>query len=189
MAVGWYPGVDVQGVAGTWGLGLLVGMWAWGPMVPRGRSGQALVASSGVAVRVCVGEPSDGVCLWCPPSVRLAGCDAGGAPGWLVLGLLAGACLWTRRVVFGVVDPGRWQGSDLGTFAGLWCRGVARVGRLRSPYSCGWAWFPSRQVMSGALGSLWLRGAATGVVAPPVWMHILAGGFVACRPQVAPQPP
>ena len=44
-------------------------------MVPRGRSGRALVASGRVAVHVCVGEPSEGVCvgpavgrtggLWC----------------------------------------------------------------------------------------------------------------------------
>ena len=53
----------MQGAAGAWGLGLPLGMWASGRMVPTGRSGQALVASVGVAVRVCVGGPSDGVCV------------------------------------------------------------------------------------------------------------------------------
>ena len=59
-----------------------MGMWAWGRMVPRVRSGRALVASAEVAVRVCVGGPSDGVCvgpavgqtggLWCGWGSRLA---------------------------------------------------------------------------------------------------------------------
>ena len=102
------------------------------------------------------------------------------------VGLRVG-CASTRRVVFGVVDLGRLRGPGLGLFAGAQCRGVAPAGRLLSPYLCGWAQFPSRQVMPGAPGLLWLRGAAAGVVAPPVWMHILAGGSVACRPTMAPE--
>ena len=80
----------MQAVAGTWGPGLPVGMWAWGRMVTRGLSGRALVASAGVAVRVCVGGLSDGVCvglavawaggLWCGWGSGLA--SVGGAGRW-----------------------------------------------------------------------------------------------------------
>ena len=54
------PGADALGVAGAWGLGLSVGLWAWGRTVPRGR---ALVVSVGVPVRVSVGSPSGGACV------------------------------------------------------------------------------------------------------------------------------
>ena len=127
--------------------------------------------------------------VWGPPLVGLAGCGAGGAPVWPVMGLLAGGRVWKRPVVFGVVDLGLLQGPGVGSFVGARPRGVGRDGRLLSPYSCGLAWFPSRQVMPGAPGSLWLRGAEACVVAPPVWMHLLAGGSVACRPPMAPEHP
>ena len=131
--------------------------------------------------------------VWGPLSAGLVGCGADGALGWPVLplagGLLAGGCVWTRRVVFGVVELGRLGGPGLGSFAGVRCGGVARVGCLVSPYSWGWAWFPSRQVMPGSPGSLWLRDAAVGAVAPPAWMHILVGGSVACRRLMVPERP
>ena len=69
-------------------------MWAWGRMVPRGRSGRGLVASVRVAVRVCVGGPSDGMC------VGLAIGPTGGL--W---------CDWGSRV--GLVGAaGRWSRVD-----------------------------------------------------------------------------
>ena len=182
----WYPGVNLQGAAGAWGLGLPLDMWAWGRMVPRRRSGWALVPSIGVAVRVRVRQGRRTVCGPGSLSVGLASSGAGGAQGWPVSRLLAGGRVWTRRVVFGVVDPGHRQNPGLGSFVGAWCRGVARAGRLRLPYSCGLAFFSSRQVMPGASGSLWLRGAAAGVVVLPVWIHFLVGGFVACRPSMVP---
>ena len=96
--------------------------------------------------------------------------------------LLAGGRVRTRRVVIGVVELGRLWDPGLGSFAGVRCRGVARVRCLLSPYSWGGAWLPSPQVMPGAPGSLRLCRAAVGVVAPPIWMHILDGGSVVCRP-------
>ena len=98
------------------------------------------------------------MCVWGSLSVGLVGCGAVGAPGWAVLGLHAGGRVWTRRVAFGVVDTGRRRGLGLGLFVGAWCRMVARAGRLWLPYSCGWACFPSRQVMPGVPGFLWPRG-------------------------------
>ena len=77
------------------------------------------------------------VCVWGSPSVELTGCGAVGALGWPVSGPMALGRLLTRWVVFGIVDPGRWRGSGLGPFVGVWCRGVARDGRLWLPYSCG----------------------------------------------------
>ena len=50
-----------------------------------------------------------------------------------MLGLLAGSRVWTRLVVFGVVDLGHLGGPGLGFFAGGRCREVARVRRLPSP--------------------------------------------------------
>ena len=43
--------------------------------------------------------------------------------------------------------------------------------------------------MPGAPGLLWPRGAAAGVVVPPVWLHVLAGSFVAYRPPMVPEGP
>ena len=129
--------------------------------------------------------------VWGPLSARPVGCGAGGAPGWPVLLLagrmLAGCRVCTRRVVFGVVELGRLWGPGLGSFAGVQCGGVARVWCLLSPYSWGWVWFLSRQVMPGPPGSLWLCGAAIGAVAPPVWMHFLIRGAMACRPPMVPE--
>ena len=131
--------------------------------------------------------------MWGPQLAGLVGCGVGGDPGrpeWpLFGGLPAGGHVQTRRVVYGVVELGRLWGPGLGSFAGVRCRGVARVGCLLSPYSWGWAWFPSRQVMPGAPGSLCLRGAAVGVVAPPNWMQVLVGGSVARRPSMVPERP
>ena len=61
------------------------------------------------------------VCVWGSPLVGLAGCDAGGAPGWAASGLLAGGRAWTRQVVSGVVEPGHRWGPRLGPFSGAWC--------------------------------------------------------------------
>ena len=123
---------------------------------------------------------------WCR-GVGLVGCGAGWAPGWPVSGPLAGGRVWTRRVAFGVVDQGCRQGPGPRPVCGAWCRGVARVGRLLLPCSCGWACFPSQRVVPGAPGLLWPRGAAAGVVVPPVWVHALAGRFMACRPPMVPE--
>ena len=91
----------MQGAAGAWGLGLPVKMWAWGCMVPRGRSGQALEALVGVAVRVCVGGPSDGVC------VGLAVGQTGGLWCWWGSGLACvGAAGWWPRGGAGGCRPG-----------------------------------------------------------------------------------
>ena len=128
-------------------------------------------------------------CVWGLLSVRLAGCGAAGAPGWPVSGPLDAGRVRTRRVVFEVVDPGRRRGPGLGPFVGVWCQGFAPAGRFRLPYFCGVAYSPCRQVMPGAPRLLWLRGAAAGVVAPPVCMHVLAGGFVACWPPMVLERP
>ena len=114
---------------------------------------------------------------------------AGGALGRPVSGPLAGGRVWTCRVAFGVVDPGRWRGRGLGPFAGAWCPRVARAGRLWLPYLCRWAFFPPQQVVLGAPGLLWPRGAPAGVVVPPVWLQVLAGAFVACRHPMVPERP
>ena len=82
--------------------------------------------------------------VWGPLSVRLTGCGAVGPSGWSVSGLLAGGRVWTHRVVLRVVDLGRLRGPGLGPFARAQCQGVAPARRLRSPYLCGWAWFPTR---------------------------------------------
>ena len=132
-------------------------------------------------------------CVWGPLLAGLVGCGARGDPGWTVSPLagrlLAGGHVWTRRVVFEVLELGHLWGPGQGSLAGVWCRGVALVGCLLSLYSWGWAWFPSQLVMPGAPGSLWLRGAVVGVVAPPVSMHVLVGGSVACRPPMVPERP
>ena len=104
-------------------------------------------------------------------------------------GLPAGGRVWMRRVVFGVVELGRLRSPDLGLFAGVRCQGVARLGCLLPPYSWGWAWFPSRQVTPGAPGLPWLPGVVAGVVAPPIRMHGLFGGSVACQPPMVPERP
>ena len=127
------------------------------------------------------------MCVWGLPPVKLVGCGAGGALRRTLLGPLAGGRMWTRWVAFGVVDPGRWRGLGLGPFVGAWCREGARAGRLWLPYSCGWACFPSQQVVPGAPGLLWPRGAAADVVVPPVWLYVLVKGFVVCRPLMVPQ--
>ena len=174
-ACGWSPGADALGVAGAWGLGLSVGLWAWGRVVPKGR---VLVVSGGVAVHVCVGGPSGGACAG--PSVGRFGLPwRGRGSGGPVLplpgGLPAGGRVWTRRVVFGVFEPGCLWGPGLGPFAGVRCQGVVRVGCPLPPYSWGWAQLGSRQVTPDVLGSLWLCGVVAGVVVPPVWMHVLVG--------------
>ena len=92
-AGGWYPGADLLGVSEAWGLGLPLGMSRWGRMVPRSRSGRALVASVGVAVHICSGGRSDGAFVG--PSV--------GRTGWLWCGwgsrlACVGAASWWPRV-------------------------------------------------------------------------------------------
>ena len=180
-------GADALGVARACGLGLSVGLWAWGCTVPRSR---ALVVSVGVAVRVSVGGLSKARVQGLP-SARLVCCGVGRAPSGRVLPLPgwlpAVGRVWTRRVVFGVVELGRPFGPALGPFAGVRCEGGARVGCLPPPYSWGWAWPLSQQVTRGAPGSLWLRGGVAGVVVPPVSMHVLVAGSVACRPPMVPE--
>ena len=108
----------------------------------------------------------------------------GGVPGgpvllplcWLPVADRAQA----RRVVLGVA--GFLWGSGTVLCAGERCRGVARAGCPPPPYSWGWVWFRSRQVMPGVPCPLWSCGVVLVVVAPPVWTHALVGGSVACRP-------
>ena len=84
-------------------------------------------------------------------------------PGWLPAGDRSDD-VWTRRVVFGVVEPGFLWGPGLGLCAGVRCQGVARLGCLLLPYSWGWARLRSRLVTPGAPGSLLPRGVVAGVV-------------------------
>ena len=105
--------------------------------------------------------------------------------GWL----LAGDRVCTRRMVFGVAEPGFLWGSGPGPCAGVRCQGAARVGCPLPPYSWGWARLCSRQVTPGAPGSLWPCGVVVGVVVPPVWTHAVVGGSVARRPSMMPERP
>ena len=125
-------------------------------MVPRGCSGQALVASVGVRVRVCVrvglgvgvGGASDGVC------VGLAAGRTGGLRGECGSGsACVGAASWWPLVdasggVWGC-GPGSPPGPEPGLFCGRMvlkgCSGRALVvavfvqlGTLRLPVSGGW---------------------------------------------------
>ena len=85
----WSPGAVVLGVAGAWGLGLSVGLWAWGCTVPEGR---VLVASVGVAACDCVGGPSGGA--YAGPSVGRSGEPwRGRGSGW--------ACIAAARLAAG----------------------------------------------------------------------------------------
>ena len=76
---------------------------------------------------------------------------AGGVPGGPVLlplgWLPAVDRAQARRVVLGVA--GFLWGSMPVPFAGVRCRGVARPGCPTPPYSWGWVWLRSRQVMPG----------------------------------------
>ena len=154
--------------------------------MPRGCSGRALVASVGLTVRACVRGLSDSVCVGLAVSWT-GGLWCGWGSGLARVGAAGLSRVWMRWQVFGVVELGRRWGPGLGPFVGAWCRGLAQAGRLRSPYSCGSACFTSWQVMPGAPGSSWLRVAAAGVVALPVWMHVLTRGFVACSPLMVPE--
>ena len=188
-ASGWPPGADALGVAGAWGLGLSLGLWAWGRTVPRGR---ALVVSVGVAVRVCVGGPSVGECVGLfVGRIGVPWCERGS--DWACVAAAWRAAGWrprvARPVVFGVVEPHRLWGLGLGPCAGVRCQGVARVGCLLSPYSWSWARLVSRQMTPGAPGLSWLRAVVPGVVVPPVWMHVLVRGSLACRPPMVPERP
>ena len=131
--------------------------------------------------------------VWGPPSAGLVCRGVGGAPGGPVLrlpgGLPAGGGVWTRRVVLGVVELGCLWGPGLGPFAGVRCQDNARVGCPLPPYSWGWARLYSRQVTPGAPRPLSLRGVVAGIVVPPLWMHVLVGGSVACRPPMVPERP
>ena len=109
---------------------------------------------------------------------------AGGVPGEPVLLPLG----WlrpvdraqARRVVLGVA--GFLWGSGPVPCTGVRCRGVAQAGCPQPPYSWGWVWLCSRQVMPGVPSSLWPCGVVLVVVAPPVWTHALVGVSVACQP-------
>ena len=135
-AGGWYPAADGLGVAGAWGRGLPVGMWAWGRMVPRSHSGRALVASVLVMVHVRVEGLSDGACvgpfvgwtggLWCRWGPGLA---CVGAAGW-----------WPRVDASGGVW-GCGPGSPAGPGSGLVCGlTVARGCSGRAPAVLVFVW-------------------------------------------------
>ena len=131
----WSPWAAALGVAGARGWGLLVGLLAWGHTVQEGR---VLVVSVGVVVRVCVGGPSRGA--YAGPFVGRSGVRwRGRGSGWACFAaawLAAGwDRVWTRRVMFGVVEPGFLWGPGLGTYAGVQWQGGARVGCLLPSYS------------------------------------------------------
>ena len=136
----WSPGAAVMDVAGAWGLGLLVGLWAWGCTVPEGR---VLVVSVGVVARAYGAGPSGGA--YAGPSIGRSGVPwRGRGSGW--------ACV-----------PCCLAGCRLRTVCG-------RAGYLglRSRASSGaWGWFRVR--VCGARGLLWsvaycprIRGAGHG---------------------------
>ena len=74
-------------------------------------------------------------------SARLVCRGVGGAPDGPVSplpgGLLAGGHVWTRRVVFVVMELGRLCSPGLGPFAGVGCQEVAWVGCLLAPLQAG----------------------------------------------------
>ena len=127
---GWWmvPWIDVQGAAGACGLGLSLEMWAWGRLVPRGRSGWALVASVGAAVRVCAGGPSGGICVGLAVG-RTGGLWCGWGSG---LACLRAACRWPRVDASGGVR-GYGPGSPAGPGPGPVC------GRMVPRGCSGWA--------------------------------------------------
>ena len=121
--------------------------------------------------------------LWPLPAgqVRHGAGGVLGGPLLLPLGWLpAVGRAQARRVVLGVA--GCLWGSGPVPCAGVRCRGAARAGYPPLPYSWGRVGLRSWQVMLGVPGSLWQRGVALVVVAPPVWTHALVGGSVVCRP-------
>ena len=114
---GWHPGANVLGVAGAWGLGLSVGLWASGRTVP---GGPALVASVGVLVHVCVGGPLDGACVG-PSVARIRGPCCGRRSGWACVAAAWLAAGWRPRAD---VSGGVWgcgAGSPVGPRPGLVC--------------------------------------------------------------------
>ena len=185
----WSPGAGALGVTGAWGLGVPLGLWAWGCTVPKGR---VLVVSVGVAVRDFPGGPSGGVCAG--PSVGRFGVPCRGrGSGWACVAAAWRAAGWRARVddwvVFGVWELCCLWGPGLGPFAGVRYQTVVRVWCLSPPYSWGLARLRSRQVTPAVLGSLWLCGVVAGVVVLPVSMHALVGGSVARRPPMVPERP
>ena len=59
---------------------------------------------------------------------RTGGLWCGWGSGFTSVRALAVGRVWTRRVLFGVVEPGPRRGPGLSPFMGAWCRGVARAG-------------------------------------------------------------
>ena len=124
-AGGWHPGADVPDVAGACGLGLSVGLWACGRMVPRGPSGRALVASVGVAVHVCV----EGACVG--PSVgRIGGlwCWSGSASACVAAA--SRAAVWWFRANASDAVWGHGAGLPVGPGPGLVCGCMVPIGCL-----------------------------------------------------------
>ena len=88
------PGSTVLDVAGAWGFGPSMRLWAWGCTVSEGR---VLVVSVGAAAHAYVGGSLGSA--YAGPSVGLSGVPWRG-PVSLLLGLLpAGDSVWTRRMV------------------------------------------------------------------------------------------
>ena len=152
--------------------------------------GLAVVVSVGVAVCACVGGPWGGA--YAGPAAGRSGvpwCGRGSgwacvAAAWLVAG--RGLC---EDATGGVRGCGLPVGLGAVSCAGVRCRGVVQAGCPPPPYSWGWVWLRSRQVMPGFPGSPWPCGVVVVVVAPPVWTHALVGGSVACRPLIVPERP
>ena len=185
----WSLRAAALGVAGAWGLGLSVGLLAWGRTVPEGR---VLVASVGVAVRVCVGGPLGGA--YAGPSIDRSGVPWRGLGSWW-------ACVAAARLLAGwrpcVNAPcGGWgcgAGIPVGRGAGPMC-GCAVPGGCSGEvpiptYLGGLARLRSQQVTPGAPGSLWPRGVVAGVVVLPVPTHALFEGSVARLPSILPERP
>ena len=84
------PGAAVLDVAGAWGLGLWVGLWAWGRTVSEGL---VVVVSVGVAALACVGGSSGGA--YAGPAVGQSGVPwRGRGSGWacVAAALLTASC-------------------------------------------------------------------------------------------------
>ena len=114
------PGAAVLGVAGAWGFGLSVGLWAWGCTVPEGR---VLVVSVGVAPHACVGGPSGGA--YAGPSVGRSGVPrCGRGSGW--------SCVAAARLAAG------WR-PCVDARGGVWGCGAGLPVGLRAVSMCGCA--------------------------------------------------
>ena len=172
-------------------------------MVPRGRCAGccrslgtgALRGLTDVGVHGAKGPGVGGVgrgsgtCL-CRVTCVLRACGALRRPVWCAeasAGLRPGLCCRC-------LEAAGWQprvdasgGVFLSGACGAWGWANLRVCGAEGLFGLG-AYCP-RQVKPDVPGSLWLRGVVARVVLPPVWMHVLVGGSVACPSRMVPEQP